>query len=39
MPNIISYLRYLHDVNRKLLNQRGGLENALYRKPAMRSMC
>ena len=34
MPNIISYLRYLHDVNRKLLNQRGGLENVLYRKPA-----
>lgn len=28
---ILSYLRYLHDVNRKLL-QRGGLENVLYRK-------
>jgi hypothetical protein len=34
MPNIVSYLHYLHDVNRKLLNQRGGLENVLYRKPA-----
>jgi hypothetical protein len=33
MPDILSYLRYLHDVNRKLL-QRGGLENVLYRKPA-----
>jgi|ERR1043166_1992446 hypothetical protein len=33
MPvSIFSYLHYLHDVNRKLL-QRGGLENALYRKP------
>jgi hypothetical protein len=30
--SILSYLRYLHDVNRKLL-QRGGLENVLYRKP------
>jgi len=33
MPDILSYLRYLHDVNRKLL-QRGGLENVLYRKSA-----
>lgn len=33
MPDILSYLRYLHDVNRKLL-QRGGLENVLHRKPA-----
>src|SRR6266540_352537 len=32
MPDILSYLHYLHDVNRKLL-QRGGLENVLYRKP------
>ena len=32
MPDILSYLHYLHDVNRKLL-QRGGLENGLYRKP------
>ncbi|MBI2926460.1 MAG: hypothetical protein HYY24_12265 [Verrucomicrobia bacterium] len=31
--SVISYLRYLHDVNRKLL-QRGGLENVLYRKAA-----
>jgi hypothetical protein len=31
--SILSYLRYLHDVNRKLL-QRGGLENVLFRKPA-----
>jgi hypothetical protein len=30
--SILSYLHYLHDVNRKLL-QRGGLENVLYRKP------
>lgn len=30
--SIFSYLHYLHDVNRKLL-QRGGLENVLYRKP------
>src|SRR6266436_1464969 len=30
--SILSYVRYLHDVNRKLL-QRGGLENVLYRKP------
>jgi len=30
--SILSYLRYLHDVNRKVL-QRGGLENVLYRKP------
>ncbi len=30
--SIVSYLHYLHDVNRKLL-QRGGLENVLYRKP------
>src|SRR5438045_3626539 len=30
--SILSYLYYLHDVNRKLL-QRGGLENVLYRKP------
>ncbi len=29
--SIFSYLHYLHDVNRKLL-QRGGLENVLYRK-------
>jgi len=29
---ILSYLHYLHDVNRKLL-QRGGMENVLYRKP------
>ena len=32
MPDILSYLHYLHDVNRKLL-QRGGLQNGLYRKP------
>jgi len=32
MPDILAYLHYLHDVNRKLL-QRGGLENVLYRKP------
>lgn len=30
--SILSYLHYLHDVNRKLL-QRGGMENVLYRKP------
>ena len=35
MPSvsILSYLHYLHDVNRKLI-QRGGMENILYRKPA-----
>jgi hypothetical protein len=35
MPSvsILSYLHYLHDVNRKLI-QRGGMENVLYRKPA-----
>ena len=30
--SILSYLHYLHDVNRKLI-QRGGMENVLYRKP------
>ena len=29
--SILSYLHYLHDVNRKLI-QRGGMENVLYRK-------
>ena len=35
MPSvsILSYLHYLHDVNRKLI-QRGGMDNVLYRKPA-----
>jgi len=33
--SILSYLHYLHDVNRKLL-QRGGLENVLFRKPVSR---
>ena len=37
MPDILSYLRYLHDVNRKLLGQRGGLENVLFRKPASKN--
>jgi len=34
MPEIsvISYLRYLHDISRKIL-QRGGFENVLYGKP------
>lgn len=36
--SILSYLRYLHDVNRKLL-QRGGLENVLYRRPARLNPC
>lgn len=36
--SILSYLRYLHDVNRKLL-QRGGLENVLYRKAAKQNPC
>lgn len=31
--SILSYLHYLHDVNRKLI-QRGGMENVLFRKPA-----
>jgi hypothetical protein len=30
--SIISYLRYLHDISRKIL-QRGGFENVLYGKP------
>ncbi len=36
--SIVSYLRYLHDVNRKLL-QHGGLESVLYRKPASKNPC
>jgi hypothetical protein len=34
--SILSYLHYLHDVNRKLL-QRGGMENVLYRKSSRQS--
>ncbi len=33
--SILSYLKYLHDVNRKLI-QRGGMESVLYRKPVSR---
>lgn len=36
--SILSYLHYLHDVNRKLI-QRGGMENILYRKPASQRPC
>jgi hypothetical protein len=35
---VISYLRYLQEVSRKIL-QRGGLENALYRKSRRQDAC
>lgn len=35
---VISYLRYLQEVSRKIL-QRGGLENALYRKTRRQDPC
>src|SRR5665213_1246400 len=35
---VISYLRYLSEVSRKIL-QRGGLENVLYRKTKKQDAC